>query len=169
MIGIGPTAEDFAEASFARHPNGHIAARFDADSMPWFMDDETWLSDEGMARSGWVPVREAADQPITLDALLDAWETAEDSDQCNEGDVLIYRYPSNRFDRVEVWKSGRSCPLGPHARILHRAPKPKRPEGAETLEALLDEWGDLTRGEEPTPLADWLAARGVRVTEGGDK
>ena len=158
--------EDFANAEFARHPSGVIAARLDdGDSMPWLMDDETWLSDEGMACNGWVPVREATAQPITLDTFQDAWESAEDADGCNPGDILIHWDPSSRFGRVEVWKSGRSGPMGSHTRTLHRAPT--RPEGTEALEALLDEWGNLTR---PKPLlADWLAERGVRVTEEGEK
>lgn len=164
------TEEDFKTAQFARHPDGAIAAVEPCgDTMPWRTDSEIWLSDADMADHGWVPVREAADQPITLDALHDAWETAEVADERNEGDVLIFRHQDSSTERVQVWRSVTTGPMTPYVRILRRAPKPKRPEGAEQLEALLDEWGDLTRGEEPTPLADWLAARGVRVTEGGDK
>lgn len=165
------TAEDFANVEFARNPNGdELATRCGEYAPQWRTSYNRWLSDADMADHGWVPVREAADQPITLDALHDAWETAEQADECNEGDVLIYWHPSLRSDRVEVWVAEWPGPLGRHARILHRAPKPKQPEGAEVLKALLDEWVSLPRGEEPTPsLADWLAERGVRVTEEGDK
>ena len=162
------TAEDFANTEFARRPDGDIAARFARfdylANTPWRVTNGLWLSDAEMADGDWVPVREA--RPITFDALRDAWANAEDVDECNKGDVLIYWHPSLRSDRVEVWVAEWPGPLGRHARILHRAPKPKQPEGAEVLGALLDEWVSLPRGEEPTPsLADWLAARGVRVTE----
>lgn len=78
--------EDFANAEFARHPEtGRVAARlYDSDTMPWITGDETWLNDAEMADQGWKPVREATDQPISLNALWDAWETAEVADECNE-------------------------------------------------------------------------------------
>ena len=158
--------KDFAKASFARHPLGYVAARHEGrNSAPWSSDFD-WLSDAEMVDRGWEPVQEAAAQPITLDTLLDAWESAEQADERNAGDVLIRQHQVFPTAEIEVWRSSLAGPLDPHTRILRRAPKPPRPEGAERLEALLDEWGDLTRGEEPTPLADWLAARGVRVNEG---
>ena len=162
------TEEDFKTAQFARHPDGAIAAVEPCgDTMPWRTDSEIWLSDADMADHGWVPVREAADQPITLDALQAAWEGAEQGEVA-EGDVLIRRSGEN----FTVWVAGggwstEALSRSGHTRILHRAPK--RPEGAEALEALLDDWDDLTWVGKPALLADWLAERGVRVTEGGGK
>lgn len=164
------TAEDFAKASFARHPNGDIAARFGHDRRPWHTDDETGLSDGEMAVDGWVPVREATDQPITLDALHEAWETAEDVDECNAGDILIRHRPGSLTTLVQIWRSEMTVPTGNLTRILHRAPKPKCPEGDERLEALIDEWRDLKRVKAVTPsLSDWLAEHGVHVSEVGEE
>lgn len=198
------TAEDFANAEFARHQSGVVAARFyDRGGMPWLTADEISLSNEDMADLGWVPVREAtmtdndgrverlkrqiaeqdititfrnaeihrlraevkaAAQPITLDALQAAWEGAEQGEVA-EGDVLIRRSGEN----FTVWASSggwstEALSRSGHTRILHRAPKPKRVEDDEKLKAMLRALvGD------PALLADWLAERGVRVTEEGDK
>lgn len=165
------TAEDFANAEFARHPDGRIAARLaERYTRPWSIGDDYWLSDAEMADHGWVPVREATDQPITLDALHEAWETAEDVDECNAGDILISRTLQNPTMQATVWRSPKAGPLGSHARILYRAPKPKCPEGDERLEALIDEWRDLKRVKAVTPsLSDWLAEHGVHVSEVGEE
>ena len=54
------TAEDFANAKFAEHESGRLAARFNIDpEFPWtfntgYRTDE--YKDAGMARWGWVPV-----------------------------------------------------------------------------------------------------------------
>ena len=116
-----------------------------------------------MADYGWVPVRGAAAHPITLDTLQAAWENAEQAEECVPGDVLIQPGSDGRYQVIPVEYGAR---LVGRTRILHRAPKPKRPEGAEQLATLLGEWGDLLRGGGPRPLlADWLAERGVRVSE----
>ena len=50
------TADDFANARFAEHPDGRIAARLETEeARPWesVRDFDT---DEGMAGDGWVPV-----------------------------------------------------------------------------------------------------------------
>ena len=50
------TAADFANARFAEHPDGRIAARLETEeARPWesVRDFDT---DEGMAADGWVPV-----------------------------------------------------------------------------------------------------------------
>ena len=200
--------EDFANAEFARHPSGVIAARFhDGISMPWLTADEISLSNEDMADLGWVPVREAtmtdndgrverlkrqiaeqdititfrnaeihrlraevkaAAQPITLDTLHAAWEGAEQGEVA-EGDVLIRRSGEN----FTVWAasggwSTEALSRSGHTRILHRAPNPKRPEGAEAIEeALLKEWLFDGDDEAVADLADRLARRGVLVVEGG--
>lgn len=206
------TAEDFAEASFARNPAGGIAARLGCQTRRPWRTEADWLSDAEMADRGWVPVREtamtdndgrverlkrqiaeqdititfrnaeihrlraevkAAAQPITLDALHEAWENAEDADERNEGGILIYRNPADSNGMVVVWASEKPGPIGPHTRILHRAPKPKRPEGAEELEVLIRKLEKETAGKAKHVenveglVADWLAERGVRVVEGG--
>ena len=168
------TAEDFANAEFARHPDGRIAARVDSDSLGWWARgneraEPSWRGNYEMARDGWVPVRVAAAHPITLDALQADWESAEvvtEDDPIRERDLLIERHP---------WESGKAWSVleadqawvrgyqGPDVRILHRAPK--RPEGAERLGALIEEWSGRALSEEPTPLADWLAERGVTVSK----
>ena len=51
------TAADFANARFAEHPDGRIAARLETEeARPWesVRDFDT---DEGMAADGWVPVQ----------------------------------------------------------------------------------------------------------------
>ena len=159
------TAEDFARANFARHPDGRIAARLDERyTRPWSIGEDDWLTDVAMALSGWIPVVEA--QPITLDALNAAWEGAEQGEVA-EGDVLIRRSGEN----FTVWVAGggwstEALSRSGHTRVLHRAPKPKRPEGAEQLEAvLLKEW-PFDGDDEAVDLADRLARRGVLVVEG---
>ena len=163
------TAEDFANAEFARHPDGRIAARVDSGNLGWWAGgneraEPSWMDDDDMAEEGFVPVREATAQPITLDTLQAAWEGAEQGEVA-EGDVLIRRSGEN----FTVWVAGggwstEALSRSGHTRILHRAPKPKRPEGAERLEAMLRALvGD------PALLADWLAERGVPVTEEGEQ
>ena len=50
------TAADFANARFAEHPDGNIAARFNTDPLwPWWHSGDEF-KDEAMARDGWVPV-----------------------------------------------------------------------------------------------------------------
>ena len=169
------TAEDFANAEIARHPDGAVASRFGYLSQRQWRTVNAWLSDADMADQGWVPVREAAAQPITLNALRDAWEGAEvvtEDEPIREGDLLIEQHPAENgkawivFEANQAWAGDYQ---GPSIRILHRAPKPKRPEGAERLEALLDEWHNAPLRHDDKGLADWLAERGVRVTEEGEK
>ena len=53
------TAEDFADAKSARHPDRPIAARLcDNHILPWLTDGEVWFSDADMADHGWVPGKE---------------------------------------------------------------------------------------------------------------
>ena len=58
------TAEDFATAEFARHPDGRIAARVDSGNLGWWAGgngraEPLWMDDYDMAEEGFVPVREA--------------------------------------------------------------------------------------------------------------
>lgn len=154
------TAEDFANAEFARHPDGRTAARVDSgDSMPWRVATGSWLGDADMAEEGFVPVREA--HPITFDALQAAWGGAEQAEECEPGDVVIRPGEDGRYEVIPVKHGTR---LWGETRILHRAPRPKRVEDDERLKAMLRALvGD------PALLADWLAERGVPVTEEGEK
>lgn len=107
-------------------------------------------------------------EPTILDTLRDAWESAEQADECNAGDILIRHRPGSQTALVQIWRSEITVPMGDPTRILHRAPKPKCPEGDERLEALIDEWRDLKRVKAVTPsLSDWLAEHGVHVSEVG--
>ena len=75
------TAEDFAQATFARHGDGGRAARFAGDKWPWrasTADAIPWLSDEEMARDGWVPVVEARIMEHTLRDLRHDLAVARD-------------------------------------------------------------------------------------------
>ena len=50
------TAADFANARFAEHPDGRIAARLQTEeARPW-ESVRDFHADEGMAADGWVPV-----------------------------------------------------------------------------------------------------------------
>ena len=50
------TADDFANARFAEHPDGRIAARLQTEeARPW-ESVRDFHTDEGMAADGWVPV-----------------------------------------------------------------------------------------------------------------
>ena len=54
------TADDFANAKFAEHPDGRIAVRFNIyPDFPWTFNkgaDTDEYRDVGMAHAGWVPV-----------------------------------------------------------------------------------------------------------------
>ena len=161
------TETDFKAARFAYHPSGSVAARFyDRGSMPWLTSDEISLSNYDMADYGWVPVREA--HPITLDALRDAWGTAEVADECNEGDILIRLHPEIPTALVQVWRSEMTVPMGSLTRILRRAPK--REPWQDLADVLGTDGGELI-GEHHTitEVAKALHERGVRVTGGGDE
>ena len=156
------TAEDFANAGFARHPDGRIAARLDERyTRPWSIGEDDWLTDVAMALNGWVPVREAAAQPITLDTLRGAWETAEVADECNEGDILIRLHPEISTQLAQVWRSEMTAPMGNLTRILHRAPKPKREPWQDLADVLRAHTGE----PDPDETAKMLHERGVRVTK----
>ena len=51
------TAADFANARFAEHPSGRIAARlYEGDALDWFDSNEYAHTDAALAHDGWVPV-----------------------------------------------------------------------------------------------------------------
>lgn len=159
--------EDFANAEFARHPEtGRVAARVDRGhwALPWAASARpewhasyVWLSDASMVEQGWVPVREA--QPISLDSLHEAWENAEDADECNEGDIMISRTLENPTMQATVWRAPTTGPTGLYTRILHRAPK------REPWQDLADVLRAHTGEPYPDETAKMLYERGVRMTE----
>ena len=163
------TTEDFANAEFARHASGSVAARFyDRGSMPWLTADGISLSNYDMADYGWVPVREA--WPITLEGLRDAWETAEWAEKCNEGDILIYRDPTDPTECVEIWASEEPEWISANARILRRASEQEREPWQDLADVLGTDGGELIAEHHTiTEVAKALHERGVRVTEEGEK
>ena len=74
------TADDFAKAMFAEHPDpdavdARYAARMNRDpEYPWLLDGVPGNGDEHMARDGWVPVVESR---VTEHTLRDSQEKAE--------------------------------------------------------------------------------------------
>ena len=74
------TAEDFAQAMFAEHPDpdavdARYAARMNRDpEFPWLLDGVPGNGDEHMARDGWVPVVESR---VTEGTLRHVEERAE--------------------------------------------------------------------------------------------
>ena len=156
------TAEDVARATLAKLGEFGVARRVAPwREKPWKLSTSNgfarWLSDEGMAAQGWVPVREAI--PISFDALEDAWENAEQADSCRKGDMLIWKDSSGGYGVHPAVIDG---PLL-HARILSRAPK-REPwaDLADDLAEVLD--ADARRSEE---LARDLHNGGWR--KGGDE
>lgn len=88
----------------------------------------------------------------------------------SEGDTLEFRAYSGGDIFVEVCESNCSGVAGPFTLEQLRAAltePPARPEGAEDIEALLDDYHEdgltLTGRLNVAPLADYLAGRGVRV------
>ena len=51
-------AEDFAQATFARHEEGGVAARLGEAGIPWRLSSGVMRTDAGMAHNGWEPVME---------------------------------------------------------------------------------------------------------------
>ena len=156
------TAEDFAQAMFAEHPDpdavdARYAARMSRDpEYPWLLDGVPGNGDEHMARDGWVPVVESR---ITLDALEAAWEAAEVADECREGDVLIIR---DDEDNYLVRRMDDRSDLDSTARILSRAPGQPWEDLAD---ALLSE-SVVFDSEDASIAARALHSAGVRVTGG---
>ena len=157
------TAEDFAGASFARHPvTGATACRIaGAKCGPaWTTEDLAETTDEDMARDGWVPVVESR---VTLDALEAAWDAAEEASECRKGDVLIMQDPAEGYS---VWRTGDADYLSRSTRVLSRAPREPWADLADVLRARLDD--GVVRVE-----VDWAArelhAAGWRKTGGDEK
>lgn len=151
------TADDFKNARFAKHPDGRLASRtFPEDRWPWLVpieadhDESTdQYTDRDMACQGFAPVQESP-RPLTADDITD--------EMVERARVFIYDTWNDVLDSHEVRLILVSA-LTPHL---------VRPEGAEDIEALVEESlsGDALSDAQVRALADFLAVRGVRVTGG---
>lgn len=66
------TAEDFAQATFARHEDGETAMRWQTTFAPWQTSGGVFRTDDGMAEHGWVPVMEVEDWKQRIDDVTAA-------------------------------------------------------------------------------------------------
>lgn len=135
-----------------------VARRCGEDRTPWaiFLHNRPvlYVTDANMVLHNWTPVMEA--RPVTLDDLADAWATAEQANECRDGDILIIR---DDEDNYLVRRMDDYSDLDSTARILSRAPK------REPWEDLADVLKDFEAGEgAAVALARELYERGVRVS-----
>ena len=189
------TAADFAQAMFARHGDGGRAARFDGDKWPWRAspaDAIPWLSDEEMARDGWVPVVEDSEtirdlrhdlalarkererfahdlrrlygQPKGDNAItLDALEAAwEAAEQADECRKGDVLIVPGGWGGYTIWTAERGTQLRA-ARILSRAP---REPWQDLADILLED--RMVFEDDVEGIVKRLHERGVRVTGGGE-
>lgn len=121
-------------------------------------------------RAAWKAGGRWADaDPLTLDALREAWENAEVPTRGNpirEGDELIVRHWEEGWEWVAICPGSDSENWISDARVLHRAPQP---EPWQALADVLRAW-DATpeTGHTTDSMARWFYERGVRVV-GGDE
>lgn len=154
------TPEDFKNAGFAANLDGQRAIRMDGGH--WRTSSAGLYPHAVLAReAGWRPVHEAA--PLTLDTLREAWENAEQSEDCREGDTLIEFFAHGAYHFYPAAASYSSLP--PAVRIHERAPQP---EPWEALTKVLRTTGVDMQAMDPETLASVLYERGVRVTGGDD-
>ena len=154
-----PSPSEFARAEFARSASGRAAVRMgETDSAyAWKVvdmpDDEGWLSDDDMADLGWSPVlqcpnpeQHATGRPRTPDAI---------TDEMVERALVV-----NTDLRPETVRRMLTAAL---------TEPPARPEGAEDIEALVEESlsGDALSDAQVRALADFLAARLADPTRKG--
>ena len=179
------TAEDFKNAKFAEHRYGAKAVRWGMNyRVPWHTVIGDRFSDEQMAESGWRPVVEVEDPeaivaligrqatrirelegerepaPLTLDTLREAWENAERSEDCQEGDVLIV---PGGWGGYTIWTAERGTQLRA-ARVLSRAP---REPWQDLADILLED--RMVFEDDVEGIVKRLHERGVRVTGGDDE
>lgn len=150
------TAEDFAVAEFAKHPDGSLAVRMHPDyPMPWRVvagSQPIWFAgDYDMAADGWVPVPSSPAKPT-----ITAGEVGRRSHLVRGDNVET---PS-LVDFLEA--------LG-----IEVVPDPV-PSNAERLAKMLRQaWDRTTPFESPTEqaegLAVWLDDRGVTAPGDDDE
>ena len=212
------TAEDFARAEFARHPDGRIAARIGV-GIAWYgrlsanQEYLVWRPDELMASEGWVPVQESrasvADAALAQmakdfrvvraqrdDAGKRARKAEKERNDAQYGMEVATQQRNNWESIARQAIAEQPRPLTPdeitdrfiddvhqdyfwctdervrldksalrHA-LLDAIKRSSRPEGADQLEAWLDGLPESIRlesDEQGRAVADYLAARGVRV------
>lgn len=153
-------AEDFAKATFARHPEGDgdeatLAMRTETyGSYEWAGRPQPWettsasFSDSQMVDLGWVPVQES---PLTDDAIKALVAKREQ---------LLASKIREEFSRNPFSSSLRLA-----AAVYQGLTEKPRPEGAVELETVIGcNAGKWTDGpEDVRALADLLAENGVRV------
>lgn len=157
-----PTADDFAKAKFATHPDGYIAARLDKDEDPWRASEGSWLTDDAMAEDGWQivhPVTSLADVPDAVRAV--GYRT---DGPIPEGvpyarvtsDGVVAAHPHGSLagwseDQMSGW---------PGDFYLY---EPPRREGAAEIEEILSEAGPQLPASILASIADTLAEAGVTI------
>lgn len=139
------TAEDFANAEFARHSAGKVISRCDPhSSWPW-ENTATFLSDDEMAEdAGWVPVTEGPTITESRYAKISGVRVLVDNDGGFDDTVTLKEY------------------LG-----LKVVPDPE-PTNAELLaKEMLESFNRCEFDREPTweQMASALDARGVKAPD----
>lgn len=105
-------------------------------------------------------------QPLTLDTLREAWESAIGSTAVHVGDTIIQRDTGG--ESFSVYVADRGHPRASvDIRVLRRAPQP---EPWQALAEVMRQW-DATpeTGHSADSMARWFYERGVRVTGGDEK
>ena len=131
------TADDFANARFAEHPSGRIAARlYEGDALDWFDSNEHAHTDAALARDGWVPV---PTKP-TITELIAAFNELS-KDLKNRTDIL-------------------ACELERAGIAIIPDPEPTDEELLAGIIRNIDDWQSITS---PELLAKYLNTAGVTV------
>ena len=132
------TADDFANAKFAEHPDGRIAVRFNIyPDFPWTINkgaDTDEYRDVGMAHNGWVPV---PTKP-TITELIAAFNELS-KDLKNRTTIL-------------------ACELERARIAIAPAPEPTDEELLAGIIRGIDDWQSITS---PELLAKYLNTAGV--------
>ena len=136
------TADDFANAKFAEHPDGLLATRSDPDDIhkPWADGGGDWFSDQAMVDDGWVPVptKPTITESQFARAVVGVW-----------GDEGSGPTDSNGFARGFLFRLG-----------INVDPDPE-PTDEELLAGIIrniDDWQSITS---PELLAKYLNTAGV--------
>lgn len=189
------TAEDFAKAMFAVHPDpatvdARYAARMSRDpEFPWLLDGVPGNRDEHMARDGWVPVVESRITDHTLRRVEERAERKRQKLVAHIASVEAAVRDRNRtIEELYVARQEASRrESAAHDRVVALLDTKKAHE--RTIEELRHDLAVARKGREPwADLADLLRARlddgvvrvevdwaarelhaaGVRVTGGDD-
>lgn len=135
------TAEDFANARFAEHPDpvavdARYAARMNrAPEYPWLLDGVPGNGDEHMARDGWRPVQQH--NPHATDALEEEVQDLRDKN----GDLKMRL--GQLHDEIALWQQ-RASDAEAYARKVEAAPI--------TLDSLRAAWENAEVPTEDAPM-----------------